>query len=256
MIVAIVAPVRANAARPAVTVEIESIDNLISDVTTASKTLGQKTMEPAMMRGAIGEALNAPGLVGIDTTKPIQIHVFLPKVKADDPAFTPDKLMPLSAFVLPLSDNGQAFSSAVKSRFPVSKKTGSVHHFSQPATGGEEPPQGLYLAALGKRVITSKQPGAAEAALASLKAHGTPSPAVRFPGTVRVYVSIETAATFVETALIPGAGDDAQTRDAGRNANGSVRHTRRRGEGPSPVDARAAQLHSGHQSFFHHDRRL
>lgn len=201
MIVAIVAPVRANAARPAVTVEIESIDNLISDVTTASKTLGQKTMEPAMMRGAIGEALNAPGLVGIDTTKPIQIHVFLPKVKADDPAFTPDKLMPLSAFVLPLSDNGQAFSSAVKSRFPVSKKTGSVHHFSQPATGGEEPPQGLYLAALGKRVITSKQPGAAEAALASLKAHGTPSPAVRFPGTVRVYVSIETAATFVETAL-------------------------------------------------------
>jgi hypothetical protein len=122
MIVAIVAPVRANAARPAVTVEIESIDNLISDVTTASKTLGQKTMEPAMMRGAIGEALNAPGLVGIDTTKPIQIHVFLPKVKADDPAFTPDKLMPLSAFVLPLSDNGQAFSSAVKAGSPFQRR--------------------------------------------------------------------------------------------------------------------------------------
>lgn len=201
MIIAIVAPLRADAAQPAVTLEIESIDKLIADVATVSKTLGQEAMEPAMMRGAVGGMLNVPGLAGIDTSKPVQVHVFLPEVKAGDPGFTPDKLIPFAALVLPLSDNGQAFSSAVKSQFPVTKKTGSVHHFSNPGDGEMIPPQELYLAALGNRVILCKQPGAAEVALASLKASGAPSSAIRFPGTVKAHIDIETAVSFVETAM-------------------------------------------------------
>lgn len=151
-------------------------------------------------RWSVFQALvGVPGLVGVDMTKSVQVHVYLPDVKPDVPEFTPDKLAPLVAAVLPLSGDGKAFVSALKSAYPESNKSGNVHHFSRPAGNAAVPSKKLYLASHGSKVVIAKQPGAAEMALKGLKAQENNSPVSRFPGTARLYVNVDSAMTFVET---------------------------------------------------------
>jgi len=177
-----------DAARPAVIVELQSVDSLAENMSNMAKALEQPPVDPAMIAGGLGGKLNAPGLAGIDKSKPIQAYIFLAEAKPGGELLTPAELRPLVAFALPLQGDGQVYASAVSGVFPDSEKIGDIVHYSREAVPGAAPRKNLYVATVGGRAVAGEQLDAVQALQGLLAKQPAAAAAVPFPGTFRVRV--------------------------------------------------------------------
>ena len=194
MVSAVALPVRA--AKPSVVVELESIRALVNTVTVASKAMGQEAPEPAMVVGALGGMLKAPGLAGIDTAKPVQLYVFLPKLDAAAKEVDPAAMAPRTAFVLPLQGDGTVYASAVTSMLPDSESIGDVKHLSNAAQPGQE----IYVTIVANRAAVGDDLETVQSLRKILSGQPATGAVVAFPGTVRARLDVAACVSFVKAA--------------------------------------------------------
>ncbi len=186
----------ARAAQPAAVVELESISALISRAGVLSKALGQPQLPPEALTGMLGGVLKAPGLVGIDTAKPVQVYIFLPELGNGATPSDPAAMQPQIAFALPLQGDGKAYSAAVRGMFPDVEAAGSVEHL----TNAEMPGQELYVATVGGRAAVGADLETVEDLRKLLVSQPASKAVIGFPGTVRVRLDMAVCVPFVEAA--------------------------------------------------------
>jgi hypothetical protein len=187
------------ASGPAVIVEADSVETLITSTVTLTQAMGQPGLNAAMLTAMIGGTLKVPGLTGLDTTQPLQIYLFLPDVPAAPDTFTPDQLAPLMSFVLPLRGNGEAYTGALKAAYPTVEAVGSIQHFSRAEIPNMTPAEELYVALIAGRAVVSPQLEAVKLTQVSLG--GQPPKAIAFPGDLRIHLDIEACIPFVDAAV-------------------------------------------------------
>ncbi len=190
-----------HAAPSAIIIEAESADALIANLVTAGGALGQPMLSEAMLSGILGGMINAPGFVGIDTAKPIQLHVMLPAGDKDGAEFSPEELRPISALILPLQGNGQGYAAAVASAFPKVDTVGAIQHFVRDAMPGVMPAKELYMATESGHAIIGEQLDAVESIRDLLKQRSGKLPAVSFPGVLHATLDMDACIPYVETAV-------------------------------------------------------
>jgi hypothetical protein len=182
-------------ANPTITVEASSIDALLKDLGVISQSLEMEMPEPAL-EGMISHAINAPGLVGIDRSKPAQVRVFMPEVNASLP--TQASMIPAVVFVLPLSGDGTLFSGALKEGFLHSAKEGALQHLSaSPNPHGRD----IYMSIIKGYAVLGNDSDSVGAVLKTVKAKGIHAKSLlTVPGTIRVGFATKKLVTFIETA--------------------------------------------------------
>jgi hypothetical protein len=176
--------------KPVVTVEIQSIRKLISDVNCVATGVGFPDQSSNIVSG-ISSFLNAPGLGGIDTNNPVRIYVFLP-------APPPNSAGPSAVIVIGLTGDSKTFMDAYSKSFTSSKQLNDMQQFSGP-TG----PGGLmsesFVKIIGKQALIGQAQSQVQM-IADTMAKGAVTNAAlqSVKGAVRVAVDVQACVPFVD----------------------------------------------------------
>lgn len=184
---------------PVATVELSSIDDIAAGAGSLCGALAMQGMDQ-MLVPMLGGALHSPTLAGVDRTKPILMHVFIPEQEKG--AMGPLSFTPSFAFVIPVLDGGQTYVSSLKQMSPESTEKDGVLNFAgiQPAIPVAQ--DGLFVAtANGCAVVGDSQKTVAMVAKAVTKSPTALSSVLKVPGAIRVGLNIPACIAPVEAGL-------------------------------------------------------
>lgn len=186
------------AEKPLVAVQITSLERLASDL-VALKAIPESEAKMSVSAG-VGSWLGNPGLAGVDTSKPIDLYVFLPKPDSTQSNTAAGTLPgPCVAFVFPVIGNGTGFITAMAPSFPSTNKVGSIYEFSAPlgATGLKRT---MFVALVPGRIVAGSKITGVREAIALVESQQGDSPLfMELPGTIRVGVDVQAAIPFLKT---------------------------------------------------------
>ena len=186
---------RFTVAAPVVTVQASSLDALLAETATIVGQLELPMPEPAIA-GMIGNALKAPGLVGIDRAKPLQMHVVMPMVIAAEQLPSSQPAKPSMVFVLPLAGDGALYFSALEQMFSAPVTEGRLRHFggsTMPAAGE------IYTGTAGGYVVLGSESSTVEEVLSKFEQNGIKeSCLLKLPGTLLVGIDAAECVKLIE----------------------------------------------------------
>ncbi|MFO7536364.1 MAG: hypothetical protein R6X19_11925 [Kiritimatiellia bacterium] len=214
------------AEKPMVALQIASLDRLASEMVNL-KVLPESSAKTTIAAG-LGASLGNPSLAGVDTTKPIDLYVFLPKTDRTGPhAAAGNMAVPQVAFVFPAIGDGMACITAMARSFPATNRVGSIYQFSMPlgATGLNRT---IFVGLAAGKIITCDKISGVQEAINFVESQPGESPLfMELPGTIRVGVDIQATipllemvsqmatAQFAQQALAkPGQPDPAKIIEA------------------------------------------
>jgi hypothetical protein len=114
--------------KPVVTIEVQSIGKLVSDVSCVASGVGFPDQSSNIVDGLSG-FMNTPKLAGIDTNSPVRIYVFLP-------APPPNSAGPSAVIVIGLTGDSKTFMDNYSKAFASSKQLNDIKQFSDPTGPG------------------------------------------------------------------------------------------------------------------------
>jgi hypothetical protein len=143
------------AEKPAVTIEIQSIGKLISDVNCVATGSGFQDQSSNIVNGISG-FMNSPKLAGIDTNSPIRIYVFLPETPAGAQNGLPSA-GPSAVIVIGLTGDSKTFLDAYAKSYTTSKQLNDITQFSGSTGSGSAFSGDSFVKIIGKQAVLGQK---------------------------------------------------------------------------------------------------
>lgn len=207
----------AYAAKPLATIEISSINDLAAGVNNVCQALGIPGMDQ-MLIGMIGGPLHAPGLQGVDKTKPILLHVFMPDAGKD---MGPMSYIPSLVLVIPVDNGGETYLATLKqmSPDPIDAGNGVLHFPALPST--IPTPNGTYVGTAGDNVVVGDRQGIIKDMTAKVAEKANASSCLLgLPGALRIGLDIQECLPPLEAAIEQGLASMQDLMAMAPNATG------------------------------------
>ena len=187
------------AEKPVITIEIQSIRKLISDVNCVAAGAGFQDQSSNIVNG-LSSVLNAPKLGGIDTNSPIRIYVFRPETLAAPQNSLPST-GPSAVIVMGLTGDPKTFLDAYAKSYTSSEQLKDIQHFSGATGSGAALSGDSFVKIIGKQALLGQKQSQVQM-IADMMAKGpiTNTALQLVKGAVRVGIDVQACVPFVDEA--------------------------------------------------------